>query len=76
MKITNNTFFSSVTGFSFSLPYLKLKGSLKKCVVSCRILLVNFDDCVMNDNIDDNTKRNDNSKASQNSYSDVTKHKN
>ncbi len=47
MKITNDTFFSSVTGFSFSLPYLKLKGSLKKCVVSCRILLVNFDDCVM-----------------------------
>ncbi len=37
---------------------------------------MNFDDCVMNDNIDDNTKRNDNSKASQNSYSDVTKHKN
>ncbi len=47
MKITNDNFFSSVTGFSFSLPYLKLKGSLKKCVVSCRILLVNFDDCVM-----------------------------
>ncbi len=68
--------FSSVIGFSYSLPYLKLKGSLKKCVVSCRILLVNFDDCVKILLMTLQKQRDYDSKASQKCYSDVTKHKN